>query len=444
MSESPSPRVDKAEATNDRTPGMRVGLQALFETCASPIWGHHNPLVLGWSERQLLPIVELLEPYIPSVARRRRQLAIASCARSLFVENMLSGKPLRFPGGQVAYAVPKRYRCGDPLYTYRYVTESIDILERAGLVGQCAGSMSGRRQSVAWPTDTLMQILEQVVDIGEARELRLRDEVIILRDRLNKRKIDYPETATTAKMRAEMEFINSHHCRVVVHAAQDIFRGLRLRRVFVGTMEQGGRLYCKGASYQNIRSAERAQLKIETKGRIDPTVEIDFRAIHITMAYAKENLSLPESDDPYVIEGYDRDRLVKLAVNIVLNARNHQAATHALAKQISGDRTLKEAAGLTGLYIEETELLRFSRELVKAIKAKHHQIKEYFTSDCGVLFQYLDSGIAVQILTRMIHMTGRCPLPVHDSFIVVEQDRELLAQTMQEVARESGFPLGLK
>ena len=52
--------------------------------------------------------------------------------------------------------------------------------------------------------------------------------------------------------------------------------------------------------------------------------------------------------------------------------------------------------------------------------------------------------MAMKVMTRMIQRTGRCPLPIHDSFLVPEIDADILSQTMIEVAREYGLQLDLK
>jgi hypothetical protein len=52
--------------------------------------------------------------------------------------------------------------------------------------------------------------------------------------------------------------------------------------------------------------------------------------------------------------------------------------------------------------------------------------------------------MAIEVLTGMLDRTGRCPLPVHDSFLVAETDADTLSRTMTEVASEHGLQLGLK
>jgi hypothetical protein len=52
--------------------------------------------------------------------------------------------------------------------------------------------------------------------------------------------------------------------------------------------------------------------------------------------------------------------------------------------------------------------------------------------------------MAVRVMLRMIARTGRCPMPVHDSFLLADIDQEVLASTMLEVASEEGLALCLK
>ena len=85
-----------------------------------------------------------------------------------------------------------------------------------------------------------------------------------------------------------------------------------------------------------------------------------------------------------------------------------------------------------------------AKRVVAAIHLKHSRIKGYFGSDCGARFQRQDSDMAIEVMTRMIQRTGRCPLPVHDSFLVPDIDADTPSHTMIEVAREYGLQLDLK
>jgi hypothetical protein len=82
--------------------------------------------------------------------------------------------------------------------------------------------------------------------------------------------------------------------------------------------------------------------------------------------------------------------------------------------------------------------------VIAAIECKHQPINGFFGSDCGLGFQRTDSDMAMEVMMAMIQGTGRCPLPVYDSFIVAVTDVELLKQTMLYVATRHGLRLELK
>ena len=52
--------------------------------------------------------------------------------------------------------------------------------------------------------------------------------------------------------------------------------------------------------------------------------------------------------------------------------------------------------------------------------------------------------MAMQVMLTMIRRTGRCPLPMHDSFLVAEPDVETLAAVMMAVGHENNLRLALK
>jgi len=84
----------------------------------------------------------------------------------------------------------------------------------------------------------------------------------------------------------------------------------------------------------------------------------------------------------------------------------------------------------------------FAEELIKAVEHRHRRISHHFGSDCGAGFERLDYDMAIQVMMRMIEKTGRCPLPLHDSFLVADIDANALHTTMNQVAREEGSSSG--
>ncbi len=159
------------------------------------------------------------------------------------------------------------------------------------------------------------------------------------------------------------------------------------------------------------------------------------------MAYAEAGAKVPPGD-LYAIEGFDR-RVVKIAVNIMFNAESHRSAVLAIAKALHDDAALRAASGVGTSNVWWT-YRTFTETLVEAVEHKHRQIEDFFNSDCGARFQRLDSDMAMKVMTRMIQRTGRCPLPIHDSFLVADIDAEPLKYTMTQLAGEHGLILDLK
>ena len=410
----------------------------------NPVFGDHSPLVLGWGEDQLWPIVDRLAPWLPDNMTVAMRLAIAGVARSIVTEEKITGNGVHFARGKDAYRIPKRYRDGDPRNTWHYTTRAMDILESVGLIEQAPGLWcpNGRGyQSVAWATGDLVALVGPLVDVSEHRRLNLRTETIVLRSRLDKAVVDYPETADTTAMREQVAVVNEGLSRLDLRQFGKRIEIPIGRRIFNGSFERGGRFYCHGASFQNMRARHRRDLECMIGGVLHPMVEIDYSTLHVTMAYTEAGAKLPRRD-LYEIEGFDR-RVVKIAVNIMFNAENRRSAILAIAKALHDDATLRAASGVHA-HQKWWAYQTFTKTLVEAIEHKHRRIKNYFSSDCGAQFQRRDSDMAMEVMTRMIQRTSRCPLPIHDSFLVADIDAEGLRQTMKEVARQHGLRLKVK
>jgi hypothetical protein len=410
----------------------------------NPVFGDHSPLVLGWAEDQLWPIVDRLAPFMPDDLTVAMRLAIAGVARSLVTEEKITGKGVHFARGKDAYRIPKRYRDGDPRHTWHYTTRAMDILESVGLIQQAPGLWcpnSRGYQSVAWATGALAALVGPLLDVSEHPQLTLQAETIVLRSRLDKAVVDYEETADTTAMREQVAVVNEGLSRLDL---RQFGRRIEIpigRRIFNGSFERGGRFYCHGASFQNMRARHRRDLECMIDGVLHPMVEIDYSTLHITMAYTEAGAKLPRGD-LYAIEGFDR-RVVKIAVNIMFNAENRRSAVLAIAKALHDDATLCVASGIP-THQTWWSYQTFTKRLVEAIEHKHRRIENYFSSDCGAQFQRRDSDMAMEVMTRMIQRTGRCPLPIHDSFLVADIDTEGLRQTMKEVARQNDLRLKVK
>lgn len=178
-----------------------------------------------------------------------------------------------------------------------------------------------------------------------------------------------------------------------------------LYRVFNrATFECGGRHY--GGYWQNLPRAYRPFLTINGH----PTVELDFKSLHPTMIYHRVGLKLDR--DPYELEDLPIEfrETVKKAFMALLNATDRSRRLRSIEK-------LPMPHGWN------------ARRLIEAIERAHEPIRDVFRSDTGVKLQRLDSDIAAIVMKRMREAHNALALPVHDSFIVTEdQESNLLVE----------------
>ena len=143
------------------------------------------------------------------------------------------------------------------------------------------------------------------------------------------------------------------------------------------------------------------------------TYEVDFSGMHLNMIYALEKIELPDDYDPYTLDGYAGNKaLRKLVKKILLRIINADSKDSVLAS-VKKDKDAKEV-DLPG------EIGTFDR-LLELIEEKHKVVSEkYFYKDQGKHLQYHDAELANKIMMSYAGR-GEAILPVHDSFIVVNE-----------------------
>lgn len=199
-----------------------------------------------------------------------------------------------------------------------------------------------------------------------------------------------------------------------------------LVRKFARSLDEGGRFY--RAEYQGMKKNDRARLLIDG----EPTVELDFSALHPTLLYLQ--LGLPVPEDPYqaVVPRDD----YKLALNIAINARDAGQAERCIARKIAAGRINKEreAQGLDDLTeAEERRLAPTDEDKSRAERAVEQLASDplsvrYYSGD-GARLQRVDSDIAALVLTDLMR-EGIPVLCIHDSFIVAAKHQKALHDEM--------------
>lgn len=207
----------------------------------------------------------------------------------------------------------------------------------------------------------------------------------------------------------------------------ELFRTDLYRSFNHNSFEYGGRLY--GAFWISTPSKVRPRLTIDGQ----PTAELDFKGCAVRMLYHIHGLEY--RNDPYflplVAELEDRHGLErghfreanKAMTQAVINAEAH----HDLSK-VPLPYGLSYRKG-----IRKGGLSR--KQVVEAIIAKHKPIADSFLTGVGISLQRRESDLALSIITALMEQ-GVVALPVHDSFIVPIDKKELLRKTMNDLYKE--------
>ncbi|MGR6978384.1 hypothetical protein [Mycobacteroides abscessus] len=428
---------DSTTGQQDMTPA--VSFRRLLDR---PLFGNdHQPLELMGDDLSLVPLTEALTPHLREQPTARMSLAIAACAGALLLAQR-RGYRVHYSRAKNTYDTLCRYRPNNPFWSHYFVTGAMDALADAGLIGHEKGYHvlhGAGRQSVAWPTPALLALLDGLIDPNAPQTPSGAVETMVLRDG-NKRDIDYSDTPATVRMREQLEIINTGLSALKIYHNDQQMPVPHLRRVFNGDFTRGGRLYCQGASFQNVPADERRSLWMELNGQPTSLVEVDYSNLHILMAYAAVGKTAPQGDQ-YAINGFARG-LVKAATNIMINAATPQAAIKAITKQLVTDPELRSASGQIDL--DRYSCRKLAERVSGAIQNRHQRINEFFSSDSGAQFQRVDSNIAVQVMLKFIQRTGIAPLPLHDSFLVPQPHMWTLIRIMRQEARRQGLIIPLK
>lgn len=176
------------------------------------------------------------------------------------------------------------------------------------------------------------------------------------------------------------------------------------------SFEQGGRFY-RGL-FQNIKKELRKTIKINN----EETCELDYSCLHINLLYGMKGIQW--NGDAYDLPEYKSDRFrkfIKKAINTIINSPNEKTALRSIQYGINMKQFPR--ANLNKLF--------------DLIKNKHSKISELiFNTDIGPQLQNIESNIAAEVIENYINDTQNPILPIHDGFIVVKKDMEILKKIM--------------
>lgn len=220
---------------------------------------------------------------------------------------------------------------------------------------------------------------------------------------------------------------------------------LFFRRIYSEDLFHGARIYEKGNRLQGVNDKIRATTTIDGM----PTVEKDYKHLHIAMAYEEKGLIL-EDKDPYdypvdinvnqtaidkwsLEHGLDSGKynpvrnLKKNVLLTMINASSKKSAIAAISKNIYKDYRREDKSTRMFVGIENAPV----RELVEATMEHNKEIEEYFLSGAGRRFQKLDSDMIYYCIKKFLDIDDVC-FPIHDSLIVKEVYGSMAERTMED------------
>lgn len=339
-------------------------------------------------------------------------------------------------------AIPNRYR--KDFYTYVIIRGIIDGLGKMNMVESVTGFKNPEdgygQLSKMKPTDDVSELLNEITP--EMIVSVQPPELIVLKDRDSKSKLDYIDEENTIRMRRQLieynalrqsseftlsgvtdtdELIHKRFFKLFGFSKTNgiwLLRNPFMYRVFNGNFEHGGRFY-NGIESQMPKEL-RSKLLINGK----ETIELDYGSMHITMLYHLENKRTSGNVYDKLSDGDPLLRqLYKIIALVSINSANLKEALKAIRRDITTDKrelldTVKDLtdAGLSVYY----------NKWVKA----HKPISKYFNSDIGVKLQYYDSRIAAGITEYFLRRSVPV-LIVHDSFLINKVYEDELMSVMK-------------
>ncbi len=207
---------------------------------------------------------------------------------------------------------------------------------------------------------------------------------------------------------------------------------LVFRQIHSGALFRAMRLYSVGSPGQNMKRAQRATMRIDGQ----PTVEPDFKCLHLAMLYHRAGLS-PAGDlyRPEIIfprfhatkpPAQKRELVrdfVKTATLAALNAATFGEAVGPIYK------AMEENAELRSLVMDVEGLN--SKSVLQALGDAHCDIAGSLFSGAGLWLMTLDGWLMLTILLKLSNRNIPA-FPIHDSIRVRASDGGIVQSVMVE------------
>ncbi|MGD9803444.1 MAG: hypothetical protein AB7E81_17715 [Hyphomicrobiaceae bacterium] len=256
--------------------------------------------------------------------------------------------------------------------------------------------------------------------------------------------IDYNDTPTTTKYRAELRTLNEFLKKAEIDFLDD---GLeprvdpfdrRMRRRFIilpdqqVRFNQGGRLF--GGFWQQLKRERRSHIRINA----EPVVVLDYGSMFTRLAYAVIGKEPPDGD-LYAIPGYEGYRSgIKLAMNALLFDKSPRRSKwpKEIGIGVGDDEDAKmDRRGSAAQYEARLPTGSTVKKVRDATLSVHPHLSKAWGRQLGYQLMFLESEIMVEVLRQLANR--RIPaLGLHDGLLVSSSKATEAAGVMREVGRE--------
>jgi hypothetical protein len=354
------------------------------------------------------------------------------------------------------YAKPARYN--EQELGYEPMMAIVDSLLNEGwceqIIGDVTPNPKDRKSTRIRPAEKMIELIHRSRIALEAIGRHPKEELVILRDYKvagdkKGKDIDYhPETEFTLKARARLRAFNGMLQRHKIDPPPldveiDPLYGY-VRRIFANrSFDEGGRFY--GGWWQSLNEDQRANIRLDGIA----VCELDYRGVHLYLTYRQKGLVY--RDDPYELASLPKDArpIAKAALLILFNVKKKESAAKGIAAVVAATKNAIKDAITDAGGLNRKAVNRFSgvedidsylkgdrlKEIVEQMIEKHPNVADRFFTGSGNRLQRNDSDLADYVIGRFVEL-DKPILPIHDSFVVKEEDKAFLKTTMEDACKE--------
>lgn len=379
---------------------------------------------------------------IGRIKQANKNLEIILC-NVYWVLQLDDKKYIAYSRGKNRYLKTSRYNKTGITFT---IVKVIDALESNGYLETHLGFQTKKksRRSRLIHTQKLRDVFLKFKIQVENIIHHQKTELIILRDK-DGFEIEYEDGIKIIEHRSLLTAYNNllASTTITLPNSNKPLYFVHIERIFNNSSWlEGGRFY--GGIWQRENTAFRSKMKLNG----NKVVEVDYSGLHIVLAYALIGIDYWKdlNTDPYEIEGYEGDELVraffKKVTLILINATDEKSALKAINQEVNYEDKGREPHKQKWNELHAKKL-NF-KDLIGQFKKKHPLLVEHkvLASNIGIMLQGLDSKIAEGVINRFVAINEPV-LCVHDSFIVTKDNKKILKETMYQAFKEVMESIGV-